>query len=84
MIVRTETGSVYEINHEEKLIRRQSGEGPPTDRMEGGWRPFEDIFAGQLGMPLVIVWGDDVAALDPDAPPPIAKTTITSRVVEIV
>jgi hypothetical protein len=81
----TETGSVYEINTDSKQIRRLNGKLDPTPRMgkAGEWRTYHSTYPDpiEVGSQVIIVWGSDVAPLDPDQPG--TPTTITSQVVSI-
>jgi hypothetical protein len=96
IIVKTESGSTYEVNENARLARRVRGSGPATFRFsvngEGGWREYERVFVS-LGEPMTVVWGvgrgDDGAkaqligfSLDPDNDERL-RTTVTSRVVSI-
>ncbi len=77
--VLTETGSIYQIDHANKLIRRLEGKNAPTTRVgkDGEWKPFEAIessFYGDSG--LSIVW-----RIDETEEGPVKRTTQTSPVV---
>lgn len=68
----TESGSIYEVDEENRRVRRLTGEHEPTPRQgpDGQWKDFlsyDDIHIG-----LMFVWEFDG---------PIAKTTVTSRVI---
>jgi hypothetical protein len=90
MIVRTETGSIYEVDRKNKRVRRLTGEKNPTPRMgkDGEWKTYHDIQPDppELDVPLLIVWetpaiaesdqGDDMVEIK-------VPTTLTSLVVAI-
>lgn len=79
--IATETGSVYEVDRQAKLVRRLSGRGNPTQRVgtDGEWKPYANLaFEPQVGSRLWIVWsyGDGADGSD--------RCTVTSTVTEIV
>lgn len=90
MILKTETGSRYELDPIKKQIRRLSGVNEPTARIgkDASWRPYKEVSDPEVGAQMLIVWtaatellpetkamlGDDAAAV---------PTTLTSRVVAI-
>ena len=73
----TESGSLYEINLEEKRIRRVTGNGPGTPRVgpDGEWRTFTDLHpaAPVVGASLLIMWRQN-----PETG--VLETTLTSPV----
>lgn len=74
--IATESGSVYEIDYEEKRIRRLSGTSPPhamfgADLM---WRTFEGLDFPTVGERLAILF---------DSSKGYRGTLVTSRVVHI-
>lgn len=80
--IRTETGSVYEIDHENKRARRFSASGSGASvRATEEWRAFEHVNEPEIGGQLVIVWTDATPALTPLGGTP---ATITSPVTEIL
>jgi len=83
--VKTESGSVYEIDTDGKRFRRLSGERPPTARQgaDGSWRGYARIDPSQLqvGLPIFIMWAVDDQG--PPAAPGCIPGTMTSRVVEL-
>lgn len=98
LIVKTESGSIYEVDEKKRLARRVSNANgnPATHRFsvngEGGWREYERVFVS-VGEPMTVVWGvglgDDGAhaqligfAIDPNNTLRV-RTTVTSRVVSI-
>ncbi len=56
--VTSESGSVYEIDRERKLIRRLSGSHAPTERQgaDGEWKKYADMEGLSLGDRLLIIW----------------------------
>lgn len=84
MRIVTETGSQYEINTDSKQVRKLVG-GSGTNRIQGEWKSYINLLPAEgpkVGTQVMIVWGDDVEALEA-ATEGWTKTTITSRVVEI-
>lgn len=76
MIFHTQSNSIYEVDVENKRIRRMEGKINPTPRqgIDGEWKKFLDISEIELNSPCVIIWeqiGD------------ISKTTMTSNVMMI-
>lgn len=85
MIIRTETGSLYEIDAAGERIRRLHGKAPATARTartapDGEWRSGT-ASNPTIGRPLLIVWADE--KVGPPAAPGAIPGTMTSRVVEI-
>lgn len=85
----TVSGSMYEVDLQEKKCRRLIGMSDPTPRQgkDGDWKVFQSIHPETpvQGKPVVFVW--DAASHPPvDAIPgmPYTPTTITSMVKEIV
>ncbi len=85
MFFRTETGSLYEVDKSSNMIRRVSGKYPGTPRLgtDGDWRPYRMLCHLKVGQEAMIVWGDNVAPIDPTVRV-LAKTTMTSPIVEIM
>lgn len=89
MIVKTETGSRYEVDSVKKQIRRLSGKNDPTPRIGNAeWRPYNDISDIEVGCQVLIVWTDDVELLEEtkamlEDGEHAVPTTLTSRIVEI-
>lgn len=82
MIFRTISGSSYEIDQENKKVRRLYGKLPSTDRQgqDGEWKSYKDLSDLTIGKPVVIVW--DYAT--EDSGDILAKSTVTSLLLEIV
>ena len=74
--VTTETGSKYQIDNDNLRARRCSGEKAPTKRMgsDGAWRSLTEKVNPIAGRECILIW---------DYINGVAKTTITSRVVEV-
>jgi len=70
----TESGSVYEVNEEEKLIRRISGNRKPTERQgeDGEWKKYHALIrlGDDIEYSVYILWDNQ------------GHGTITSRVKE--
>jgi hypothetical protein len=79
----TISGSLYEVDEAQRRCRRLNGIYDPTPRMgkDGEWRTYHSLYPDpiQVGQQVIIVWGDDVEAIDPNTIP-VAKTTVTSPV----
>ena len=75
MIVRTSSGSIYEIDEDNKCIRRLTGSIAPTPRQgeDNQWKPFDQIIF--VDDQMVIVW-EYVDGL--------AKTTVSSPILEVI
>lgn len=60
MLIRTETGSTYEIDQQNKKIRRLHNlrGRQPTEHQgtDGEWKPYEEIVNLKVGSSLVVVW----------------------------
>jgi hypothetical protein len=71
----TETGSVYEIDQNERQIRRLSGAGPGTSRVgnDGVWRSFVGVSGPVVGSSVLVHW-----RVNPESG--VLETTVTSRV----
>ena len=55
----TETGSRYEVDAENKQIRRLSGANAATKRQgkDGDWKKYENISSIEIGKSVIIDWG---------------------------
>lgn len=92
MKVTTKSGSVYEVDTTKKQIRRLNGVGDPSPRMgkDGQWRPYREVYGGEVGKSLTIIWGMNTELL-PGTRDEIANegggfaipTTVTSPVVSV-
>ena len=62
--VRTESGSVYDVDLEEGRIRRVHGRHGPTDMQpqDGIWRRFDGLEGPDPGQPMVVYWATEAAA----------------------
>jgi hypothetical protein len=62
--VRTESGSVYDVDCDGKQIRRVHGRHGPADTQpqDGIWRRFIAIDGPVLGKAMVVYWATEVAA----------------------
>lgn len=60
--VRTESGSVYDVDHEGKRIRRVHGRHGPADTQpqDGIWRSFVGLEGPIAGQPMVVYWATEV------------------------
>lgn len=54
MIVRTRSGSAYELDEVRRRVRRLSGTHSPTPRQgpDGAWKPYHHVGAGTILGPL--------------------------------
>jgi hypothetical protein len=89
MIFKTITGSVYEIDNENKQLRRVNGLEDPTPRvgLDGVWKPFVEVTTPVVGKPVTILWNSKttkplIGHLSPDVAQH-TPLTMTSLVVEI-
>ena len=86
----TISGSMYEVDLEEKKCRRLIGIQDPQPRQgkDGEWKNYKDIFPSPplVGMQVIFIW-------DPETTPslgilpedvPYTPTTLTSLVAEII
>lgn len=69
MVFVTSTGSTYEVDLENKRIRRLSGEHDPTPRQgrDGDWRSYLEITPIEVNAPVGIFW-------DPKTTPKLQET----------
>jgi hypothetical protein len=86
----TQSGSKYEVDTDNKRIRRLTGKNEPTRRqgVDGNWRNYDTIVPEliTIGEQVAIFWTKDTPLLDetPEEDRKIAvPTTITSAVVEM-
>lgn len=72
MVVKTLTGSIYEIIENEKRIRRLYGAKDPTSRQgtDGEWKEYYSIMLDPNNI-LVILWNDS------------GQATVTSPIVSV-
>lgn len=71
-VYKTETGSIYEVDTEKKLVRRIEGTKPPTERQgeDGVWKSYERLYIYENG--LLFTWKTKDG---------VAKSTLTSKLV---
>lgn len=82
MIIKTKSGSAYEVDWAAMQARRLSGQTESTSRMpDGAWRTFNAASEPTIGLPMFFAWADETVGV-PAAPGHIPGTQ-TSRVVEI-
>lgn len=79
LVFTTESGSIYELDHEGRRLRRLSGATPQTRvGPNGKWKEFLDISPVEEGKPVSIVWQwDDEGGLL------VARSTVTSCVTSV-
>lgn len=85
----TETGSQYEVNTDKKELRRLTGVKDPTTRLgsDGVWKRYISLFPNEgptVGHQLMIVWDHNTPALDSENQDIATKTTITSKIMEVI
>lgn len=80
----TETGSVYEVDSDNKRIRRLNGNSDPTIRQgkDGEWKSFESIEIS-VNESAVIFWNPKTTPLLEGSLPSATPATVTSLVVRI-
>ena len=78
MIIKTQSGSTYEIDESNKLARRLHGVKTPTKffSKDEQWKKYSFISEVVIGIPLIIAWEETVEGYTQPA-------TQTSLVVEI-
>ena len=91
----TETGSLYEVDQENKKIRRLNGKRDPSPRQgkDGEWQGYLNDLSIVVGEPVIIAWAAahkltkeacDFLGIEPGSDQAVpGRTTFTSRVVEI-
>lgn len=77
----TLSGSVYELDQNQKRIRRVSGNNRPTERQGDDWRSYSCIFpeAVEVGKSLMIFWiKEETPVLEgsPDFAIPATQTSV--------
>lgn len=74
---KTETGSIYKVDTENKKICRMYGVKDPTERQgqDGEWKDYYAISSIEVGRSVVICW--ELVGMV------VGKTTMTSLVVEV-
>jgi hypothetical protein len=77
MIVKTQTGSLYEIDEDNKQVRRLHGTKQAT-KLQGDneWKKYAFIADAEVGQSLLIIWADKAEGY-------AVPTTITSPITEI-
>ena len=80
-ILTTQSGSVYELDLDNKRIRRMVGKHDATERQgkDGEWKRFAGVSTPRLGEALLIIWRYD---LD-DEGRTVARSTMTSAVTHV-
>lgn len=82
----TETGSMYEVNHTTKQIRRLTGNNDPTSRQghDGEWKSFYHVDV-KVHKPAIIFWNSDTPLLQSNTANTLAvPATMTSLVIQII
>ena len=79
--------SVYEVDTQNKRVRRMSGKDNPTPRQgaDGAWRAYASIFPDPptVGSELLIMWEPATTPLLEGSPEGAVPTTITSPITQI-
>jgi hypothetical protein len=86
LVIETRSGSLYELDTEQKRVRRVLGQGAPKPRIgeDGQWKTYADIVGPYLGERLLIFWdAKDTPLFEGSDPEAASPTTITSAVVDI-
>jgi hypothetical protein len=62
--VRTESGSVYDVDHAGMRIRRVHGRHGPADTQpqDGIWRSFTGLEGPTAGEPMVVYWANEAGS----------------------
>ena len=83
MQFKTKSGSVYELDMNNKMARAITQSKPhPSVRLTGQWRPFLDVEV-EVGKSAWIYWTVATPPL-PGTEEPSMPATVTSEVVEII
>lgn len=82
----TESGSAYEMDTENKCVRRLNGGADPTPRQgkDGEWRAYESTSGARVGEQVLIIWDHRTTPLLSGSPVGAAPATVTSPVKEIL
>ena len=66
MKFRTESGSTYEVDVENKRVRRLAGTNPATSRQgkDGDWRDFIAATPISVGLPVLFIWSGNTPLLE--------------------
>jgi len=77
MIIKTQSGSLYEIDEEQKQVRRLHGNKEAT-KLQGDntWKKYAYLSEVKIGQSLFIIWADKAAGYSIPA-------TTTSPITEI-
>lgn len=61
MIFNTASGSRYQVNESEKMVRRLFGTSDPTARqgVDGEWKRYFSLTPPVVGQGVVIIWADE-------------------------
>jgi hypothetical protein len=76
--IHTYSGSIYEVDSTLHRARRLIGNGPPTERVGDTWREYARLEL-EVGQSMVFIWEFIIKENEI----PIAKSTITSKVLKI-
>jgi len=81
VVFRTESSSMYEVNIDERKIRRLHGANPATNRLghDGEWKEFLNISELEIGESVVITW-----SISNEQEEFRLKTTVTSPIIDFV
>lgn len=81
MKIKTESGSIYELDLLEKRFRRVSGEGSPTLRLgsDGEWRNYLAVTFPRVGDRVWVTWGHTEHASQCTTTSPVAEITDMSE-----
>jgi hypothetical protein len=80
----TQSGSIYEVDENNKKVRRVAGKFAGTPRVgnDGNWKPYKEITSPiAVGEPVIIVWS--VNHLQDSVHFPTTITSIVSAVGEL-
>jgi len=81
----TLSGSIYELDQENKRLRRLYGKRPSTDRQGDDWKCYVEIFPNPIviGSRVLIYWIQEETPLLEGSPENSIATTLTSPVQSI-
>ena len=86
MQFKTISGSLYEVDQENKQIRRLNGTNDPSPRQgkDGDFRKYSEISSIEIEKPVLICWIKEETPLLSGSPEYAVPTTLTSLVEKII
>lgn len=78
MYFMTQSGSVYEVDTENKRVRRTAGQVNQKSRINGEWLIYRDVTPVKLNQEVIFMWGEPGQIL-----PEAERATMTSIVIGV-